>query len=420
MIGAFVGLPLLILSQDSQIRFGKLQGHLGLDALWKPIFALAVLLWSVILTMMLLGLGHAIFDLIFAATPQGRDEIWDFRFAIARLTGLTATLGGALALPFTLIRLRLTKEANETTEQGQITDRINSAVEGLGAEKIIKIDREESTAPNIEVRIGSILALERISRKNTDFHIQIVEILCAYVRLNSPASTLKSTENLKKRPQQREDIDLCIKVLGRRSTRNKQQEYKLRTRLDLRNCDLSGVDFRKGDYSGALFHHSNLEAALMRDSKFIGAQFHYCVLSYVDLFQSELTGAYMDYADLSFNGNLVFAASLRGVSFVGANLQGDCQFVDHDDFKYTFGTSDTRLREEYNTIRDRTNRRRKTKLSREHPSKILANVDEFASLIEENPFIQWPDWTSTDLATPHLYNKLLTGLELKAFPVGDT
>ena len=37
------------------------------------------------------------------------------------------------------------------------------------------------TLPNMEVRVGAIHALGRIARENLNFHVQIMEILCAYV-----------------------------------------------------------------------------------------------------------------------------------------------------------------------------------------------------------------------------------------------
>jgi len=70
-----------------------------------------------------------------------------------------------------------------------ITDRINAAVLGLGAEKKVKVTENghviERTEPNIEVRIGAILALERIAKKNLDVHVQIMEFLCTYIRENA-------------------------------------------------------------------------------------------------------------------------------------------------------------------------------------------------------------------------------------------
>ncbi len=66
------------------------------------------------------------------------------------------------------------------------------------------------TVPNIEVRIGAILALERMAKKNADVHIQIMEILTAYIRENAPVA--EGTHERKPR----QDIQLAFTVIGRR------------------------------------------------------------------------------------------------------------------------------------------------------------------------------------------------------------
>ena len=91
------------------------------------------------------------------------------QLAIA-LPAVTAASAGLIALPITLNRLHLTQRQTQAEEEGLITDRINAAVLGLGAEKTVKdtVNGQliERTEPNIEVRVGAILALERIAQKN--------------------------------------------------------------------------------------------------------------------------------------------------------------------------------------------------------------------------------------------------------------
>jgi hypothetical protein len=87
-----------------------------------------------------------------------------------------------------------------------MTDHINKAVEQLGAEKTVKLLRivdgtgttVEEISPKLEVRFGAILSLERIAQDSTNHdkgrdHVRVMEILCAYVRENAPASGAKKT-----------------------------------------------------------------------------------------------------------------------------------------------------------------------------------------------------------------------------------
>ena len=106
------------------------------------------------------------------------------------LTAVAAASAGLIALPITLNRLQLTNRQTLAEEEGLITDRINAAVLGLGAEKTVKFedsDRKivERTVANIEVRIGSLLALGRLARNNLDVHVQIMQILVSYNNANA-------------------------------------------------------------------------------------------------------------------------------------------------------------------------------------------------------------------------------------------
>ena len=81
------------------------------------------------------------------------------RHLILAIPVVAAASAGLIALPITLNRLQLTSRQTQAEEEGLITDRINAAVLGLGAEKTVKFEDGrkivERTVANIEVRIGS-------------------------------------------------------------------------------------------------------------------------------------------------------------------------------------------------------------------------------------------------------------------------
>jgi len=119
------------------------------------------------------------------ATPDRHDDV--------RNIGLT--LAGLVGFPLLIWRAIVAQQQARTGQENLVTSLINKAVEGLGAEKTVKEKGKEATLPNIEVRIGAILQLERIAHNQahsgTDQgardHIRIMEILCAYIRENAPA-----------------------------------------------------------------------------------------------------------------------------------------------------------------------------------------------------------------------------------------
>lgn len=111
--------------------------------------------------------------------------------------GLGALLVALLGAPFLLWSTIIRQTTLDYQREGHITDRISKAVEQLGTERTVKVPGEdgntvERSEPNIEVRIGGILALERIAQDSTRLdegrdHVRVMEILCAYIRENSKA-----------------------------------------------------------------------------------------------------------------------------------------------------------------------------------------------------------------------------------------
>ncbi|MDZ7906299.1 MAG: hypothetical protein U5N55_11405 [Cypionkella sp.] len=109
-----------------------------------------------------------------------------------------ALIVAILGAPFLIWSTVIKHQTLRYQKEGHITDRISKAVEQLGAEKTVKKDEQtvESSEPNIEVRIGGILSLERIAQDSTAHdngrdHVRVMEILCAYIRENAPASGAK-------------------------------------------------------------------------------------------------------------------------------------------------------------------------------------------------------------------------------------
>ncbi|MEJ6690122.1 MAG: hypothetical protein QNL02_13330, partial [Paracoccaceae bacterium] len=181
--------------------------------------------------------------------------IRDLSYAIAVLLGV---LVAASTVPFALIRVWINDRTIKAAEQGLITDRINTAVTGLGVEKTVKQTAPdgnvtENTDANIEVRLGAIYALERISQDSDRDHMQIMEILCAYLRTNAPWDPETSTPP----KNTRADIQAALTVIGRRAPDKIDLERTKGFVLDLRDADLRVADLPDGDFAQAWFWGSN-------------------------------------------------------------------------------------------------------------------------------------------------------------------
>lgn len=129
---------------------------------WGPIVAVSVTM--VIGGLFLLAIAAAfklLFGAVFGVLPSGTGSSF----------GLTGIIVAMIVAPFVVWRALVAQKQINVTEQGQITDRISKAVEGLSAEKTVKDADGEFTKPNLEVRIGAIYALERIAQDSLRDHI---------------------------------------------------------------------------------------------------------------------------------------------------------------------------------------------------------------------------------------------------------
>jgi len=219
------------------------------------------------------------------------------------------------------------RQADTAAQQAQLaedrsfSDLFTKAVEQLGADKVVKSHAktndgelaydenhvpimQEITAPNIEVRLGAIYALQRISRASQEKdHIPIMETLCAYIRENAIegepddysgedlpdkddvpldeylSRTKARTDERRKfwRPVKplRSDIRAVMTVIADRSAEHRAYEDANEYRLDLRRAnlqraDLVGVDLAKANLSearleGANLNYANFKLAVRRD-----------------------------------------------------------------------------------------------------------------------------------------------------------
>ncbi len=270
---------------------------------------------------------------------------------------LLGSLVAVATLVFTLIRMWINERTTTATEEGLITDRINAAVASLGAEKTVKDfeTEKEYTRPNIEVRVGAILALERIARMNDSVHVQIMEILCTYIRANAPVRAnerdmmaifeknykipssmwkvrpdlhvFQSNQADHKLPEApkppREDIQLALTVIGRRSDR--QIALEPAQLIDLRNTHLVKADLRNARLSNAQLSNSNMQGAILTDAKMneailTDAKMNGAVLAKAEMNGADLSNAKMNSANLS-GAKMNSPANLRNAELNEAVLR---------------------------------------------------------------------------------------------------
>ncbi|WP_424964499.1 pentapeptide repeat-containing protein [Dinoroseobacter sp. S375] len=270
---------------------------------------------------------RALVDRLVTAASDPTTDAEDLRNLATATAVLLAALAAAATLVFQLVRVWVTERQTTTAEQNLITARINEAVAGLGAEKVVKTltqgaDGEarvvERSAPNIEVRVGAILSLERISISNPPDHVRIMEILCAYVRENACIVPIKENPSEPEDWKQRTDTQMALTVLGRRGPDKITLEQARGYALDLRGADVQLADMSGGAWQKARLSDALMARALLFNANLQGANLEDANLQGADLRGANLQGANLVYANLQ--GADLWAANLQGAYLEGAKL----------------------------------------------------------------------------------------------------
>ena len=232
------------------------------------------------------------------------NEIRNLAFAFL---GTVTGLGGLFGVYLAILRAKENTNQNEiaksqanTAEQGMITDRINKAVEGLG--------KRDGKDPVIEVRLGALYALERIAKDSERDHIQILEILCAYIRTNSHKNIQPSGGS-----KVREDIQAAITIIGRREKwpngkKRLEEERKEDYILNLNGCNLRQARLIKANLS-----HAHLLGTDLSNARLILANLSHAQLINAKMIRAELLSANMQNALLS-------AADITEINIKGAQM----------------------------------------------------------------------------------------------------
>jgi hypothetical protein len=196
----------------------------------------------------------------------------------ARVT-LVQTLGGiffSITSFFTWRSLRNSEKTYYLADEKQVTERFTKAIEMLSSDQM-------------EIRLGGIYALERITRDSEEDYASVVEILTAFIRTRS-FQPQEDSGSLK------HDVQATLSVLRRRKVENDEK-------LDYFNLNLHKANLRNLDMSGFVLKRANLSESDLGDTNLIGA-----VLDYANLVQANVKGANLQNASLK-------GANLRGIKW---------------------------------------------------------------------------------------------------------
>ena len=186
----------------------------------------------------------------------------------------------------------------------------------------------------LSVRLGGIYALQRLAEEWPDqYHIQIMRLFCAFVRLPTRDQSLESGQAVIEPGTLlgiRQDVEAVIQMIGSRAKLRITLERIADFKLDLRGTDLPTAQFLGADLSNAMFHNSNLSGANFANtdltdsplsySDLSQAQFYNVTFTRTRLWSANLSDAMLQDADLSKAD--FHSANLSGTNLLRANLSG--------------------------------------------------------------------------------------------------
>jgi Protein of unknown function (DUF2934)/Pentapeptide repeats (8 copies) len=241
-----------------------------------------------------------------------------FAIVVAIVSGAAA---GVLAAAAAIALVRHFAQT-EADRQRRIVESFSKAVEQLGSDKL-------------EVRVGAIFALERLSRESPDDYWTIMEVLTAFVREHMRYTTIMARLSERAyflwlqagRPEGRSqefwteavrlgrlkeppiDIASILTVIRRRSAENRQRERDNGWRFDLSETYLRQAFLGEVWLQGANFLSAHLEGANLMGAHLEGAF----------LMEAHLEGALLNGVHLE--GAFLMEAHLEGALLNGAHLQ---------------------------------------------------------------------------------------------------
>jgi Pentapeptide repeats (8 copies)/Protein of unknown function (DUF2934) len=235
--------------------------------------------------------------------------------------------------------------------QRRITESFSKATEQLGSDKL-------------EVRLGGIYSLERISKESPDDYWTVMESLTAFVRERSRRNEAERTAQdieqriarrayflwqevgrTNRRPEdfwadavKREelgeppatDIAAVLTVIQRRSEENREREVANNWRLDLtgailKQTNLIGAHLERANLTNAHLEGANLRGTHLERANLWGAHLERSNLLSADFSRADLRVAHLEGANLwgvRLDEANLGSAHLTGADLVGAHLKG--------------------------------------------------------------------------------------------------
>ena len=239
-------------------------------------------------------------------------------------------LGGALAFVFAGWRAWVAErqasaaQAQAATAQAQFATaqaQVSIAQQSLLNERYQR-GAEMLGTLTLAVRLGGIFALRRLAEEHPEqYHIQIMELFCAFARHPTKDSSIESGSNIHEEDNNertlRADVQDVMRAIGTRSSAGLSLEHDHKITLYLRDARLDHLQVQDAILSGAWLTNANLSGAGLRGANLSSARLRQAILCGAKLQRAILSDAKLWGADLS--GAVLLNANLSGTDLCGVD-----------------------------------------------------------------------------------------------------
>lgn len=196
-------------------------------------------------------------------------------------------------------------------------------------------------------------------------------------------------------------------------------EWAKEFRLDLRTCDVSGVDFQNADFSAAMFHDCRIEDSTFAFSKLWGTQFDRSILNFSDFYNAQLRGTKFNYTiqnrSKKIFSDILSSAKIDSVFIIAADISSIQHLPSLKIMHKTFGSNDTILnsRISFNST-ELEDLRFELRDAQNNNNKDLTKTLELK--LKTLVFAEWSPYDSNDAMTFRYQNDFLKTHQLKSWP----
>ena len=184
-------------------------------------------------------------------------------------------------------------------QRGLLNERYQKGAEMLGSQRL-------------PVRLGGIYALRSLAKEHPEeYHVQIMRLLCAYVRYPSKSKRLAETgQTDEKGSPIRLDVGAAMAMIVDRGEQGVALETEAGSTVYLNNADLRRAEFAHAKLIGAVLSGANLSHTKFYNAKLSGADLVCANLSDANFWRANLSNADLTHANLTNS------------TFIRANLTG--------------------------------------------------------------------------------------------------